>query len=520
MTTHLDHVRVRYDSVPYASYAYPQCAPEHLAAVASLFGHTAPDPRTARVLELGGASGGNVIPFAVRNPAGQAVCLDLSEVQVDAGRAQVVRMGLQNMQMMAGDLAALDVAALGRFDYIVCHGLYSWVPAEIQDAMLRLCSQCLSEDGVVFVSYNTYPGWKAKEMLRDAMLLHSEGRDSTQEQVAYARAMVGFLQQVAPRDGLMAHVLQENLQYLRDPNDHYIAHEYLEPDNRPCYFQDFLARARGHGLDYLAEAQPSMMVPANYGAQIAEPLQRAFGHDQVRMEQYLDFAINRAFRQTLLVRAGHGTRDFALDRARLQALHFAARMPCRDGATRQDGSVQHYGAQDGTSIGTGLSAAKCAFDLLTVRWPATVSRDELVAHAFEAQRGPDRLPRERVEAATDELLQVLVVKGVARIRGQAIPAHASLERPHVDAGVRAMVAAQAPDSPHAADLWHEGLELSPAARALLPLMDGTRDRAALIASWTGDPARTGASAVGSAEQDVDTLLRWLAGVAVAAAPGG
>ena len=48
-------------------------APEHLAAVATLFGHAAPDPRTARVLELGGASGGNVIPFAVRNPGGEAL---------------------------------------------------------------------------------------------------------------------------------------------------------------------------------------------------------------------------------------------------------------------------------------------------------------------------------------------------------------------------------------------------------------------------------------------------------------
>lgn len=520
MTIHLDHVRVRYDSVPYASYAYPQCAPEHLAAVATLFGHAAPDPRTARVLELGGASGGNVIPFAVRNPGGEAVCVDLSEVQVDAGRAQVVRMGLQNMQMIAGDLATLDPTALGRFDYIVCHGLYSWVPAAIQDALLQLCSACLSEDGVVFVSYNTYPGWKAKEMLRDAMLLHSADRDSTQEQVAYARAMVGFLQNVAPRDGLMAHVLQENLPYLRDPTDHYIAHEYLEPYNLPCYFQQFLQRARGYGLDYLAEAQPSMMVPANYGPQIAEPLQRAFGHDQVRMEQYLDFAINRAFRQTMLVHARHGTRDFALDRARFKALHFAARMPCRDGVTRQDGSVQHFGVQDTPGIGTGLSAAKCAFDLLTCRWPATVPHDELVAHAFEAQRGPDWLPREQVEAATDELLQVLVLKGVARIRREAIPGHMSLERPRVDRGVRAMVAAQSPGSPHAADLWHDGLDLSPAARVLLPLMDGTRDRAALVACWAGDPGRVGLQASSSAEEDVDALLRWLAGMAVAAAPEG
>ena len=115
---------------------------------------------------------------------------------------------------------------------------------------------------------------------------------------------------------------------------------------------------------------------------------------------------------------------------------------------------------------------------------------------------------------------MLVLKGVARIRREAIPGHMSLERPRVDRGVRAMVAAQSPGSPHAADLWHDGLDLSPAARVLLPLMDGTRDRAALVARWAGDPGRVGLQASSSAEEDVDALLRWLAGMAVAAAPEG
>ena len=520
MSSAVEQVRSQYDQVPYTSHPFSQTAPEHLVAVAHLFGLKTPDVATSRVLELGCSSGGNLIPLAARHPGSKVLGLDLSGVQISQGQQRVAAMNLDNLELRQADLGEVDSEALGEFDFIICHGVYSWVPEHVQDAILRICKYNLAPDGIAYVSYNTYPGWKAKEMLRDAMLLHSADRDSTQEQVAYARAMVGFLQNVAPRDGLMAHVLQENLPYLRDPTDHYIAHEYLEPYNLPCYFQQFLQRARGYGLDYLAEAQPSMMVPANYGPQIAEPLQRAFGHDQVRMEQYLDFAINRAFRQTLLVHARHGTRDFALDRARFKALHFAARMPCRDGVTRQDGSVQHFGVQDTPGIGTGLSAAKCAFDLLTCRWPATVPHDELVAHAFEAQRGPDWLPREQVEAATDELLQVLVLKGVARIRREAIPGHMSLERPHVDRGVRAMVAAQSPGSPHAADLWHDGLDLSPAARVLLPLMDGTRDRAALVACWAGDPGRVGLQASSSAEEDVDALLRWLAGMAVAAAPEG
>src|SRR5262249_10278226 len=157
----------------------------------SMFGLPSPKTATARVLELGCASGGNLIPFALRNPGAQAIGVDISGVQINQAREYATRLGLDNISLQEADLQQLDLEKLGQFDYIVAHGVYSWVPPETQEALLSLIERCLAPEGVAFISYNTYPGWKAKEILRDAMRMHAGVRSNPSEQVAYGRAMVG-----------------------------------------------------------------------------------------------------------------------------------------------------------------------------------------------------------------------------------------------------------------------------------------------------------------------------------------
>lgn len=483
MTITLEQVRAYYDSVPYTSHAYMHSSPEQSAAIAHIFGLSPPPVATARVLELGGASGGNLIPLALRYPGLAALELDLSPVQIDLGRAYANRLGLENIILRQADLAEMDSQSLGQFDYIVCHGVYSWVPPHVQEALLRICSRNLTPDGVAYVSYNTYPGWKAKEMIRDAMLLHGSTRSDPKERIAYARGMVGFLQQVARKDGVLAKALEENMSYLRKGEDHYLAHEYLEPYNLPCYFHQFLERAANHGLSYLGEAQPAMMIPGNYGNEIAEPLLRAFGDDQARMEQYLDFAINRGFRQTLLVHASRaGSIKHRLDRQRLQSLHFAATLPCVAGSTRFDGTVQEYGVKGEPSVSTSIGAVKRAIDLLTQAWPATIGRNELVARVEASLDTFSAMPRATIEAAIDELLEFLILRGIARIRLAPILAGPEIQvsRPDVDPMVRRMTAALAGEDFYVANAWHESIELSPVERELYPFMDGSLDREGLI----------------------------------------
>src|SRR5690606_28840927 len=116
-----------YDAVPYDSHPFPQTAVEHLQALAYLFGLDAPPPQQARVLELGCAAGGNLIPFAARHPESRALGVDLSSVQIGQGVQALAHTGLTNIELRALNITRID-ASFGRFDYIICHGVYSWVP--------------------------------------------------------------------------------------------------------------------------------------------------------------------------------------------------------------------------------------------------------------------------------------------------------------------------------------------------------------------------------------------------------
>src|SRR5690606_10385366 len=128
--------------------------------------------KNARVLELGCAGGGNLLPFALAYPDAKAVGVDLSEVQVKQGRQVVQALGLHNLQLHAMSLTDIG-PEFGQFDYIIAHGVVSWVPPEVREAMMRIMRENLAPEGIGYISYNTYPGWKAGDIVRDAMLLHS-----------------------------------------------------------------------------------------------------------------------------------------------------------------------------------------------------------------------------------------------------------------------------------------------------------------------------------------------------------
>jgi SAM-dependent methyltransferase len=484
MTSAIDQTKARYDDLPYSSYPYLHSAPEQLAAVATLFGLPGPEVATSRVLELGCASGGNLIPFALRHPAAKAVGLDISGVQVTKGRDYISRLGADNVVLQEADFLGVEPAKLGKFDYIIAHGVYSWVSPEAQDAVLRIISECLSANGVAFVSYNTYPGWKAKEILRDAMLMHGgTGRNAT-EQVAYGRSMLAFLQSTAPKGGLTAVALNENLAHIVRAPISYLAHDYLEPFNLPCYFHEFVERIRGHQLAYLGEAQPSMMMPSNYGPELARQLYGALGEDQVRVEQYLDFAISRSFRQTLLVRAERAaTLRWQLDEKAVGDLNFAAHLYCKDGPIRFDGQPQEFAAPShAANLTVGLSGLKRAIELLEKRWPATVTRDELVHHAQLTQGDVGAVAPEILADAVDELLEMLVLRGMARIRLAPVEVAAEVDGVIIDPIVRRQVNAIDASQSHVANVWHDSVDIGEAERLLLPTIDGAIDRNKLAAT--------------------------------------
>ena len=106
-----------------------------LAAMAALYGVKATSADRARVLELGCASGGNIVPLAARFPDARFMGLDLSRRHVEAVRERVAALGLENIDIRQADLTSARLPGEA-FDYVICHGVYSWVPEATQDELL------------------------------------------------------------------------------------------------------------------------------------------------------------------------------------------------------------------------------------------------------------------------------------------------------------------------------------------------------------------------------------------------
>ncbi len=290
-----------YDLVPYESYPFSRSHIRHLHAMGRLFGLSPADVDGCRVLELGGASGGNLIPMAIDHPGSRFTGIDLSARQIEAGRRQIADLGLTNIELRAASIMEVD-EGYGAFDYIVVHGVFSWVPAAVQDKVLAICRDRLAPDGIAVIDYNTLPGWGPWQALRETILQHGRRIADPLERLRYARRLLNAMRESVAQDQTPhGQTLCREIDRMLELSDWFLLHDHLEEDNTPIYFHQFVERATASGLAYLGEADLSAMHVRGLAAQ-ADYLSMA--SDIVRQQQYLDLVQNRRFRLSLLGRAG------------------------------------------------------------------------------------------------------------------------------------------------------------------------------------------------------------------------
>jgi SAM-dependent methyltransferase len=479
--------RTSYDEVPYPTLPAPRTHPDCLATAATLVGLIPPPVDRCRVLELGCGDGGNLIPMAYALPGATFVGIDASERQITDGRSVIEALGLTNIGLRHLDI--LDVPAdLGQFDYVIAHGVYSWVAPTVQDKLLAICQAHLAPHGVAYVSYNTYPGWRMRGMIRDMMLYHTRHLSDPRRRVAEARSLLDFLAASVPAAGGPYDLLLKAEQAeIRTLSDAYLFHEFLEDVNEPVYFHQLIERAQRHGLQYLAEVDfwtmPTSDLSRELSARLGKLGQAIPGfEEEIGVEQHLDFVRNRKFRQTLLCHAGLPVVR-PPEPSRLAACLAAS--PARPVSEQPDirgPGVERFRTPAGVTLGLDHPVLKAAMVSLADLWPRAVPFDALLAMA-RARLSPEGPPapsggdgRSEAEALQRLLLRCFST-GLVELHVWRPPFAAEVsERPVASALARY----QAARGTIVTNLLHCPIHMDDAVgHQLLPHLDGTRDRLAL-----------------------------------------
>lgn len=429
--------------MPYPGHPFAQTHPDRLATVATLFGLHPADPASCRFLELGCGDGGNLVPMAYALPASTFAGVDLSARAIDRAAALAGALGLRNVELRRADLT--EIRDLGTFDYVVAHGVYSWIEPAARDALLAACRAHLAPHGVAYVSYDILPGGHLREITRQMLRWHLRDVDDPDQRIAGARAL---LQAVAAAG-------QSQAEWALEQSDSSLYHDELAPHHEAVLFTDFVAHAARHGLAFLAESDVFEMQASVLPDELAAA-------DVIAREQYLDFFKNRMFRQTLLCHTDVERREptAAVVRGMLAA------SPARPDGEAGPGRVEFRGPR-GASLTTDDAAVKAALVALGEAWPRALP---------VAGLGGDAVGEALLRAYSVGLVQLHVWTPEI--------ATAPSERPVASAVARL----QAAEGTRITTLRHTSIDVpDDLGRRLITLLDGTRDRAALLAEL-GRPA--------------------------------
>jgi SAM-dependent methyltransferase len=497
-----------YDSISYVSVAYPDTHPNRLATIARFYGMEAPDVASCRVRELGCGSGRNLLPMAYQYPDGRFVGIDLSIREIETARSRAASYGLTNVELRHGDILEVD-STWEQFDYILAHGVYSWVPPEVREKILAIFQQNLSPCGVAYVSYNAYPGSHLRNLTRDMMHYHIRHMDDPKRRIAQARAVIGMIAEGSDASSVHGAIMRDQLALLQRMPDELLFHDDLLEITKPFLLHEVVEKAQGYGLQYLSDAVLSRRDLGHHSEQIRRVLE-SFPEDEfLARDQYQDFVDGHGFRRTLLCHA-----DVPLNR-RLEpdciaGFHLASSAaPVSGDSDPTSGETAEFNTERGHKLATDHSLTKAAILELGDAWPGMLAFPALVERA--AGRAGLHLDGsegalEHVAVLTNALFHA-VCSGHVEIHKHAPKLTKSISRkPEASLLARKEVESEA----LVTNLRHKMVRIDDKkVRRFLPLVDGTRDCDELVRDFVALTPAADAQ-VGATRADIEQNLRLMA----------
>lgn len=462
-----------YDEMPYVSRPFAQTHPDRLATIATLFGLDPPEVDSARILELGCASGGNLLPLAEQLPKASLVGIDASRVQVEVGQKIVADAQLDNVRLYHKDIMEVD-SDFGQFDFVIAHGVYSWVPNDVQRKILQICRDNLSPSGIAYVSYNTFPGWHMRGMVRDMMKYRTRRITVPPDRVRMSRGLLDFLAETVPtKNNAYGILLNRELELLRKCDDSYLFHEHLEEHNDPLYFYEFIERAESQGLQFLGEADFSSIGLRNSPRNIQAML-RGLAENEIEIEQYMDFVRNRMFRQTLLCKS-----ELQPDRtpspSRIQQLHLASSAVAQEKDDDVNSDTEVVFDNQRAFLRTREPLVKAAMYQLKDAWPESIPFSTLLAKSRSVlSSGAVVVDTEQVSSDAEILARPMLDTYTTKMIELSVNGSRFSVRVGNRAKTTRFARLQASQGNNVTNLRHENVRLNDLQRAVLRQLDGSQ----------------------------------------------
>ncbi|MBL9205097.1 MAG: class I SAM-dependent methyltransferase [Opitutaceae bacterium] len=466
-----------YDALPYEGGAIPLTHPLRLAAAAGLQGLATAPVATGRVLEIGCGDGFNLLPLAACYPEATFHGLDLSQRHITAAQAVAHEVGLTNVTFTRCDV--LEFQPAGRhYDYIIAHGIFSWVPETVRHRILRVIAEGLSDAGIATVSYNTFPGWRLRGALRDLLRFHTEATPSSLEKVQRGRELLTALSQSVIPGTAYGTYLKHEIQEATARSDSYLLHEFIEGENQPFSLPEFVAVAENEGLAYVGDADPRVTAGGNLRPDVSEALKQVT-RDPIAFAQYVDFITVGSFRRSLLVRKGRRP-DPVPDHDGVRRGWFSSPFQPESAAPQiKPGARERFHGRAGTSFETDHALVKAVVVQLSQVSPADLSHSALVESVgsrlspFEVNLNTPAESGGPPDRALIRPLIELVNRGLVEFTLEPLPAVGNQRgRPRVSALTRY----EAKHRSTVTNRRHVGVKVAALIRWLMVRLDGTRSR--------------------------------------------
>lgn len=484
-----------YDIVPYTGHVTPNTAPRHLALCSAWHGGPLPPVRGYRALEIACGEGTNLIALAYYQPESSFHGFDRSVRAISRARVAASEIGLTNVRFEVRDLRDENAFANGRYDYIIAHGVHSWIPEDARRTVLELIRDRLSPAGLALVSYNVRAGWAVRSLLRDVLLRARAVREAPlREKAARAASVVEALlaDLPAPRSRFGA-LLAEELGLLAGYDPSYLVHEYLAEVNDPLWFGDFAEGLADVDLIPVVDAQF-----CRHEGQLPPQVVDAVGKRDLGVaerEDTLDLLCHRRMRMTVICRRDAPRCDLSR-RALLRMSRIATPLAARSDPFRfEDGEVEAFDGVAGATVEASDTLEKASIVLLATRWPGGLALGELIESARSLVEGIGLECPSNEEEELEEALMDLFWKGQVELRLAGDPWNQEVpERPavHALARVEAMQTGALTSPNHVS--WAFGEKES----GLLSSLDGTRRMSEVVRG----------SAEGLARRTIETAARY------------